>query len=392
MTGKWKKPHRRKERKDHPEWERAAALATHLFQYMPTPGSKKFIMEATVDFPTGIPGVKTFGYSDFTDLTEGFEGTTDYKSTSNFRWAKSEEELKTDPQCIIYTRFVFKKCDAEEVYFRHLYVRTTDKPKKQEPHKEVIITVTREENEAAWLVLVEDIKEMLVLSRHKGPFKEIKPNYGACGDFRGCPFKSECDAVDCRGPFDGLPDTTPEPEVLIKNPNTKLGKAMTSVFAKLKEKKAQLLKIKAEVALKETTSVDPEMGSGLINPQERPSTSEAKVAQDAEMSAKVEKKHRDEEAAATKLAEKQKKKEERAAAKAEKEEAKKSKEAAKAPTKTKEETKLTGQINVSIVYAKDADLADFICGRILGLDNAGQRIVGIAVQVDNSIVITHTDK
>lgn len=363
MKGTTKVP-RRRDRENHKDWNRAYELAERLFPYLPQTrdrGKDAQIVEAEIKFHTEVPGVSVLAYSDHTCLIKGQEGVTDYKTTSHFRWCKTEEELRHDPQCIVYMKYLFSISDADKAFFRHLYTRTKDVPKKVEPHKEVKIWVTREENDKQWQELLRDIQEMQELSVSGVKYTEVEPNYEACRDYAGCPFQKECNAHKASEFFETNK---------VKEKDTE--EAMSSVFERVKAKREAANAKKASLGLGKTTSADPQKGSGIVNPPERPTTDQARQLQTEEMAAKVEQKKRNEET-------------EKAKEKAEAEEAKLKDASEKAAPKNPKASSFD-----VVHYNKDAGTVDeFLCARIDGLREAGRFVVGVVKGTKGKWTIYH---
>ena len=111
------------------------------------------------------------------------QGIVDFKTCSDKRWAKNVEQLKTDPQAIIYCK------QSGRLVFSHLYVLT------KRPHTVWMVTVTftQEELDAAYAAIP---RETILLHR-QSPDGEGVPNgaaHGACEKWGGCPFKAKCAA------------------------------------------------------------------------------------------------------------------------------------------------------------------------------------------------------
>jgi len=65
----------------------------------------------------------------------------DHKTTSAFKWAKTEDQLKENIQMIIYARHVLEHCDAPEIDLTHIYYLT----KPPYASKKVSVRVSRED-------------------------------------------------------------------------------------------------------------------------------------------------------------------------------------------------------------------------------------------------------
>ena len=174
-------------------FKRQSALTDHRLipglVYLPNPieinpaGVELRIKFSAEDLPVPINGV--------IDLVEHLTGTiTDHKTTSNFRYARSEEELRHDPQAIIYSRFAltfiteFQKLD--KIKFRHIYYRT----KGAAASLERSVTFTRDELKQSWSGIVSSSDQMLAHS--KLPVEQVPYKLTACSAYGGCPFRVHC--------------------------------------------------------------------------------------------------------------------------------------------------------------------------------------------------------
>lgn len=107
----------------------------------------------------------------------------DIKTCSDKRWAKSPEQLATDPQAIIYCKQV--GC----LQFSLLYVLT--KP----PHPTWLVTYTfsQEELDAAYAAIPRE--QIMVHRQQESPAGIPHSAPQACEKWGGCPFKAKCAAA-----------------------------------------------------------------------------------------------------------------------------------------------------------------------------------------------------
>ena len=203
-------------------------LAACGIHRLPTPPQSKDLVErqfAIVDDALPVPLLGSI------DLIEppGVPGAiakaeriTDHKSTSNFKYRREPDELRNDPQAIIYgvaTQPHFDNAaiplgytitdSRKKVYpayaltlpsralnFRHVYYLTTGAPKSAE----VEVTLTPDDMISGLLNIAET---MLVMSKNMlaDHPSEVKPNPDACGDYGGCPFRAHCASFGDVKPF-----------------------------------------------------------------------------------------------------------------------------------------------------------------------------------------------
>lgn len=173
--------------------------------HLPTPGPHLFI-EHKFSMPIeGVEDAEFHGYIDCVEppaeISRGgvSEGWTpplliDHKFTSDLRWAKTPEELKSDPQALVYGAWARRKFSADEVTARWVYGAATGKerPRKPSGTKAVEITTSREQAAREWERLVADARRIVELVRIGGRANDVEPVTSACNAFGGCPFRSNC--------------------------------------------------------------------------------------------------------------------------------------------------------------------------------------------------------
>lgn len=145
----------------------------------------------------------------FVDLLVGPLEVDDHKTTSDFRYQRSPEELRHDPQAIIYGSCATALWSQEPdrtyldepattvafpnyspVTFRHVYYRTRGAPRSAVTS----VDLTADDLSRGLDALGVTIDEMVALSLEDSA-KAAEPNLSACGDFRGCPHLARCNAL-----------------------------------------------------------------------------------------------------------------------------------------------------------------------------------------------------
>lgn len=139
-------------------------------------------------FPGGPP------WLGFIDVLAA-ERVIDYKTTSNFRYAKTPGDLLNDPQACSYVLSVFRKYpEAKEFDVRFIYLQTSNKVKVNV--KVVNATFTRADCERVFEDAVVSVREMVQLSKITKDPNTVEANLKACMDFGGCPHRTYCDRVE----------------------------------------------------------------------------------------------------------------------------------------------------------------------------------------------------
>lgn len=121
----------------------------------------------------------------------------DYKTTGDFAWAKTEDELAYDPQALLYAEFAHRQESFYAVETRWIYLR------KRRPYKAwpVVVYVTRDHAAQGFKALESYADELQDLAdkapedpgqRHLFVLQEAKPNYSHCDAYGGCPHKTRC--------------------------------------------------------------------------------------------------------------------------------------------------------------------------------------------------------
>lgn len=112
----------------------------------------------------------------------------DHKTTSNLKYAKTEEQLKIDEQAILYCYATLQNHpEVDKIKFSHQYILRS-RPSRP---REVTVEFTREELEEKIQIMVERGSQMLS-EINKEPAEVSDNSPGACTAFGGCAFKTHC--------------------------------------------------------------------------------------------------------------------------------------------------------------------------------------------------------
>lgn len=167
-------------------------IAAAGIQHLPRPGLCS--IESSFSFETGTARYTGRRDMRFRDTSEGpravdvLEVIGDHKTTGDLKWAKTPEDLKTDPQGVIYAMSVFKEeprakdCELRWVYYR------TKKPYKS--HR-VSLVVTYEETIERMKGIDATALEMSTFGEKPDPLT-VPPTHTACDAYGGCPYQNEC--------------------------------------------------------------------------------------------------------------------------------------------------------------------------------------------------------
>lgn len=116
----------------------------------------------------------------------------DHKSTSDLKWAKSEDELPYNVQMVIYAKWAMTQCQVPVVGVSHIVYVTAGRPysKKTGP---VHLDAAHVDSEWEKLGLVVDQMKDTATARLPS---DVPPSHAACGAFGGCYFRSRCALID----------------------------------------------------------------------------------------------------------------------------------------------------------------------------------------------------
>lgn len=175
-------------------------LALSGRRFIPQPGSNLHI-ERPIHFKTR-GGVSIFGHVDLYNFRQeyidpdgdlqsdppwSFE-VRDWKTTSDFQYAKTKEELADNIQLVTYAEAGFRFMpDLEHARLTHVYFRTRGRPESR------LVTVrrTREEIMLRW-AYAETVIDKMSEAAGAPTANHVPGNRKACDAYRGCPHREYC--------------------------------------------------------------------------------------------------------------------------------------------------------------------------------------------------------
>lgn len=172
-----------------PPADRAGEVARAMLPLLP-PRDPANLIESPLSNPDiALSSVKVLGYIDFAvPPKEARFRIYDSKTTKNLKYAKTADELKDNTQLILYAWWGFSKwLDAESADISHVYGVTEGVARGQL----VTATVDREHVESRVQTYSATVEEMKAATTVSDPML-ISPNFDACNDYGGCPFKERC--------------------------------------------------------------------------------------------------------------------------------------------------------------------------------------------------------
>jgi hypothetical protein len=147
------------------------------------------MLEQEIDMLTYAGGPSWKGYMDRVLALPTKGEVWDYKTTSDFRYAKTPEELKHSPQMVSYAKWLADHSDYEEIWVKHLNLRMRGKAMA----KLVEAQITRAEIEEEWKKVLQIVARMAKWAE-LGPQTSdvLPPNTDHCSAYGGCFYKPKC--------------------------------------------------------------------------------------------------------------------------------------------------------------------------------------------------------
>lgn len=167
--------------------------------WLPKP-NEKLLVESMFEYSIK-KGLGIAGYIDCVVppwLTKAEPLVIDHKSTSDLRWAKTEEELLTDPQSLLYGVWAMLFFKLPQVRSRWVYYAASNpkdgSPRKPRGAKPVEVLISNQDKQVmdAIEILVADLECMAVIRKEKKGGLSFEPNVEACGSYGGCPHIERC--------------------------------------------------------------------------------------------------------------------------------------------------------------------------------------------------------
>ncbi len=165
----------------------AGEAAMAGLHYLPKPGTPGLTVEGK--FILDGWGHRFLGYKDIQIIQPGLvPKVADHKSTGNFKWAKTPDELKTNIQAVLYATDVMVKTGSQDCDLLWIYYKRT-KPFAAKP---VTVRVNRTELEPT-LVQIKDLADgMATIKASRASAIDLPTNLEACGKYGGCPYVNRC--------------------------------------------------------------------------------------------------------------------------------------------------------------------------------------------------------
>ncbi len=183
-------------------------IAASAIGLLPPPLSKGVEIEKKFTF-TSAAGYIYHGFMDLngpdSSVFPGIQNTglfltpfvSDHKSTSNLAYAKTPEDLKTDPQGVIYAKAVFEKYPAaQQADLIWTYILTRGAKKAKRTH----LRVLKADVEKEFAKLEITVSDLVTTHQAQTDPLSLPPNTAACGNYGGCPYRAYCTDLSAINP------------------------------------------------------------------------------------------------------------------------------------------------------------------------------------------------
>jgi hypothetical protein len=186
-------------------------IAASGLQHLPKPGTPGLLIEQEFHFE-GPSGHSYLGYKDLE--TSGI--VYDHKTTSDLRWQKTADDLRTDIQATLYAVDYFRKHpDEQTVQLRWVYYQTKNSKKSAV----TALTVNQTDTWNRFLE-IEKIAGIMAAVSDKHPL-DLLPNVNHCSAYGGCPHQGRCNL----SPFDKMRSHVEQNKLLLALKNKTNGGA-----------------------------------------------------------------------------------------------------------------------------------------------------------------------
>lgn len=169
---------------------REGEIATAGLHLIPAPQAPGLTVEFEFNFSSPRGNLFT-GRKDFIVRVPGYPTLVgDHKTTSDFKWAKDEEELRSNIQAVIYAADALLRDKGEAVDLRWVYYLTKGSPKAREVTTRLLVPDVAQAFEA-----VDNLADQLHTVRAlttPETILEVPPNLDSCQKFGGCPHQFRC--------------------------------------------------------------------------------------------------------------------------------------------------------------------------------------------------------
>lgn len=157
-------------------------------KYLPAPGTPGLEIEKGFALETEVAKYRGFKDMEWFDKSLNLPVIGDHKTTTDFKWAKTEDDLRENTQANIYAYDALRKYNAKEVELRWVYYRTRGAPGSQLVKLRVVESDVFEQ-----MAKIDEIgSEIAYAYKHLAKATDAPPNPTACEAFGGCVYLDNC--------------------------------------------------------------------------------------------------------------------------------------------------------------------------------------------------------
>jgi RecB family exonuclease len=231
------------------EWDIACAMAKEALLLLPQDPKQLIKRECGITLDTYENGPQLIGYIDLAIpdgvgwpaflITQDEKIIGDYKTTSDFRYMKTPEELADNVQMMIYAKWALDHLSSKSqdilglvplepknVRLVHMYAKTRGKISRNSIRDSNAI-VTPDQINAYWDKTLDTIREMEQVSTC-GSFEDVEAKgalNGHCEAYGGCSFRDKC-GLNKESGIKGLFQISKKPTTITQEENNMSGSAV----------------------------------------------------------------------------------------------------------------------------------------------------------------------
>lgn len=175
------------------------AIAKSGIHHLPPPGTCQIelsIEDYKDSAPLFLSGIPVIGRIDLLNFNNDYPEAIDHKTTSNFKYLKSEDELRDNPQINIYAQFVrtlLENSGTTVDKYRVTHIGYLTRGKRNSRRTSVLLT--RDDLDNTWAKLDKIVESMKQTALSVGPHL-VEPTRSSCNAYGGCYFKDKCRVID----------------------------------------------------------------------------------------------------------------------------------------------------------------------------------------------------
>ncbi len=172
------------------------------------------VIQLKIELPTYPGGPLLIGYPDFLYEVGPRARVLDLKSLSDWRYAKTAEQLRTNTQMVIYSVYLWT-LEVEVVEAGHIGAKFVSDKKSPTGYRfqgarlSELASMERDRIQAEWVAMHDEVRAMVAAAIGVADFHALPPTgasdvdeYGknACERFQGCNFRNRCGLDALGGP------------------------------------------------------------------------------------------------------------------------------------------------------------------------------------------------